>query len=99
MYCTWESIDTDDGRRRRMIHFKSFLLPEMDESYGVSALPSPTSHFMLLNKWCQGSHHFASPAPSLVVDPLALASTVSVNNNPIKASEYSFFCLMRVGAS
>ncbi len=32
MYCTWESIDTDDGPRttdhRRQTHFKSFLLPD-----------------------------------------------------------------------
>ena len=26
MYCTWESIDMDNGPR--MTHFKSFLLPE-----------------------------------------------------------------------
>ena len=28
MYCTWESIDTED--RPRTTHFKSFLLPEIN---------------------------------------------------------------------
>jgi hypothetical protein len=42
MYCTWESIDTDDGPQTTT-HFKSLLLPDMvwgNKLYHKAYLPS-----------------------------------------------------------
>ncbi len=58
------------------------------------ALPSPTSHFVSLNSGAEDPITLLPPPLSLVVDPSALGLAVSVYNNPIKASAYSFFCLM-----
>ena len=65
----------------------------MRRIFRVSALPSPTSHFVSLNSGAEDPSTLLpppSPPPlSLVVDPSALGLAVSVNKNPIKGASDS----------
>ncbi len=94
MYCTWESIDTDDddGRRRqRKTHFKSLLLPDrvlcaknIRRNTQWNARPPAKSKFLVRKPACQAHNH----APNAPILTLVKMITFWISK---RGAEISFF--------